>query len=57
MMSPSEEALLFNALDIVVFERLVDGSLILTGRAPGWFERICPNGRFAPSECLAPGPR
>jgi hypothetical protein len=45
MMSPSEEALLFNALDIVVFERLVDGSLILTGRAPGWFERICPNGR------------
>ena len=42
MMSPSEETLLLNVLDMVVFERLADGSLILTGHAPGWFERVCP---------------
>jgi hypothetical protein len=38
----SEEILLLNALDMVVLEHLADGALLLKGRPPGWFERICP---------------
>jgi hypothetical protein len=42
MMHPSEEVLLLNALDMVVFERMPDGSLVLASRSTAWFERAFP---------------
>jgi hypothetical protein len=47
MIHASEEALLLHALDMVVLERGLDGSLILVGHAPGWFDRI-----FVPTDPL-----
>jgi hypothetical protein len=43
MIHPEEEALLLNALDLVVFERVLEGSLVIVCRPPAWFERICPS--------------
>jgi hypothetical protein len=42
MIHPSEEISLLNALDMVVFERTPEGSLVLAARSSAWFERVCP---------------
>jgi len=41
-MSLSEEITLLGTLDIAVLEVRIDGSLVLSGRPPGWFDRVVP---------------
>jgi hypothetical protein len=49
MIYPSDESLLLHALDMVVFERMPDGSLVPAGRPPAWFERLYPSSGSDPS--------